>query len=175
MVNRANAARFRMAAGLAGLLLLGVQPARAQLDAGIAVGSKAPAVTIEDLEGRPVELGKLIGSKPILLEFWATWCSLCKALLPQLEAVRNTFGNRVAIYGINVTVNDSKPRIRRYLEEHKPPFQVLWDEKGAGTRAYDVPATSFVVVIDQAGTVVYTGSGEDQDLVAAVRKVLGRP
>jgi thiol-disulfide isomerase/thioredoxin len=156
-------------------VLLGARPARAQLDAGIAVGSKAPAVTIDDLEGRPVELGKLIGSKPILLEFWATWCSLCKALLPQLEAVRNTFGNRVAIYGINVTVNDSKPRIRRYLEEHKPPFQVLWDEKGAGTRAYDVPATSFVVVIDQAGMVVYTGSGEDQDLVAAVRRVLGRP
>ena len=175
MVNGANPARFRMAGVLACLVLLGAQPARAQLDAGIAVGSKAPAVTIDDLEGRPVELGKLIGSKPILLEFWATWCSLCKALLPRLEAVRNTFGNRVAIYGINVTVNDSKPRIRRYLEEHKPPFQVLWDEKGVGTRAYDVPATSFVVVIDQAGTVVYTGSGEDQDLVAAVRKVLGRP
>jgi thiol-disulfide isomerase/thioredoxin len=175
MVNGAKAARLKFAGGLVCLVLCAAHPARAQLDAGIAVGSKAPAVTISDLEGLPVELGRVIGTKPVLLEFWATWCSLCKALLPQLEAVRNRFGSRVALYGVNVTVNDSKPRVRRYLAEHKPPFQVLWDEKGAGARAFDVPATSFIVVIDQAGTVVYTGSGEAQDLVAAVRKALGRP
>ena len=110
-----------------------------------------------------------------MLEFWATWCSICKALLPQLEAVHNTFGDRVTILGVNVTVNDSKARIRRYLEEHKPPFQVLYDEKGAAVRAYDVPATSFIVVVDPTGKVTYTGSGERQDLVGAVRKALGRP
>jgi thiol-disulfide isomerase/thioredoxin len=110
-----------------------------------------------------------------LLEFWATWCSICKALLPQLEAVHNTFGDRVTLVGVNVTVNDSKTRVRRYLEEHHPPFQVLYDEKGAGVRAFDVPATSFIVVLDRSGTVAYTGSGDGQDLVAAVRKAMGRP
>lgn len=165
----------RWAGLLTGLVLCSASPVRAQLDAGIAVGSKAPAVTIADLDGQPVELGKLIGSKPVLLEFWATWCSICKALLPQLDAVHNTFGDRVAVIGVNVTVNDSKPRVKRYLEEHHPPFQVLWDDRGVGARAFDVPATSFVVIVDQSGTVVYTGSGEDQDLVAAVRKALGRP
>jgi len=151
------------------------RPAHAQLEAGIAVGSRAPAVTINDLEGNPVELGKLIGTKPVLLEFWATWCSICKALLPQLNAVHNAYGDRVAIVGINVTVNDSKARVRRYLEEHHPPFRVLYDEKGMGARAYDVPSTSFIVVLDRSGTVAYTGSGESQDLVAAVRKAMGRP
>ena len=160
---------------LLGLLLFLARPLHAQLEAGIAVGSKAPAVTINDLEGNPVELGKLIGTKPVLLEFWASWCSICKALLPQLNAVHNTYGDRVAIVGINVTVNDSKARVRRYLEEHHPPFQVLYDEKGTGARAFDVPATSFIVVLDRSGTVVYTGSGESQDLVAAVRKAMGRP
>lgn len=157
------------------LLSLVSKPGLAQFDAGIPLGSKAPAVTINDLDGKPVELGKLIGGKPLLLEFWATWCPICKALLPQLEAVRKTFGDRVTLVGINVTVNESKPRVRRYLEEHQPPFLVLYDERGAGVRAYDVPATSFIVVIDPAGKVVYTGSGEDQDLVAAVRKALGSP
>jgi thiol-disulfide isomerase/thioredoxin len=157
------------------LLAFAGAPAHAQFDAGIPIGSKAPPVVINDLDGKPVELGKLIGGKPLLLEFWATWCSLCKALLPQLEAVRKAFGDRVTLVGINVTVNESKPRVRRYLEEHKPPFLALYDERGAGVRAYDVPATSFIVVVNTAGKVVYTGSGPDQDLVAAVRKAFGSP
>jgi thiol-disulfide isomerase/thioredoxin len=144
----------------------------AQLEAGIKVGSKAPAVVINDLEGKPVDLGSVLGKKPVLLEFWATWCPVCKGLLPELDKVKSTYGDQVALYGINVTVNDSKARIQRYLAEHHPPFQVLFDDKGAGVRAYDVPATSFIVVVDGAGKVVYTGSGEKQDLVAAVQKAV---
>jgi len=164
---------LRWITALLACALFAAQPAQAQLEAGIAVGSKAPAVVINDLEGKPVDLGAIIGKKPVLLEFWATWCSLCKQLLPQLDAVKKAYGSSVEIVGINVTVNDSKARIRRYLEEHHPPFQVLYDEKGVGARAYDVPATSYIVVVDRAGKVVYTGSGGDQDLVQAVRKGLG--
>jgi thiol-disulfide isomerase/thioredoxin len=161
---------FRLGAALLALGLLSAAPASAQFDAGIPVGSRAPSVTINDLEGKPVDLGTLIGKKPVLLEFWATWCGLCKELLPQLRAVKKAYGDSVAIVGINVTVNDSKARIRRYLEEHSPPFQVLYDEKGVGARAYDVATTSYIVVVDRSGKVVYTGSGGDQDLVQAVRK-----
>jgi thiol-disulfide isomerase/thioredoxin len=150
-------------------------PLAAQLEAGIKVGSKAPAVVINDLEGKPVDLGSVLGKKAVLLEFWATWCALCKGLLPELDKVHRTFGDKVALYGVNVTVNDSKGRVQRYLTEHRPPFQVLYDEKGAGVRAYDVPATSFIVVVDGSGKVVYTGSGEKQDLVGAVRKAVGTP
>jgi thiol-disulfide isomerase/thioredoxin len=158
---------------LAALLVLASSRSYAQLEAGIKVGTKAPAVVINDLEGKPVDLGSVLGKKPVLLEFWATWCPVCKGLLPELDKVKSTYGDRVALYGVNVTVNDSKARIQRYLAEHHPPFQVLFDEKGAGVRAYDVPATSFVVVVDGAGKVVYTGTGEKQDLVGAVRKAIG--
>ena len=145
----------------------------AQLEAGIKIGSQAPAVVINDLEGRPVDLGTVLGKKPVLLEFWATWCALCKGLLPELDKVRRAYGDRVALYGVNVTVNDSKARIQRYLADHHPPFQVLYDDKGTAVRAYDVPATSFIVVVDGTGKVVYTGSGEKQDLVGAVKKAIG--
>jgi thiol-disulfide isomerase/thioredoxin len=158
---------------VSGLLLLTAAPtAVAQLEAGIPVGTKAPVVTVGDLDGRPVDLGAYLGKKPVLLEFWATWCPICMDLLPQLEAVKKGFGDRVALIGVNITVNDSRERVRRYLERHRPPFLVLYDDKGVSSRAYDVPTTSYVVVIDAAGTVVYTGSGSDQDLVAAVRKAV---
>ena len=155
------------------LVALSAAPAAAQFDAGIPVGSKAPPLVINDLDGKPVDLGLVIGKKPVMLEFWATWCALCKALLPQLDAVKKTYGDQVELVGINVTVNDSKSRVKRYLEAHHPPYRVLYDDKGVGARAYDVPATSYIVVIDRSGTVVYTGSGAEQDLVAAVRKALG--
>jgi len=160
------------------ILMLGfgaAQPVRAQFDAGIPVGTKAPAVIINDLEGNPVDLGAVLGKKPVLIEFWATWCALCKALLPQLEAVRKAYGDKVELVGVNVTVNDSKSRVARYLALHKPPFRVLYDEKGVGARAFDVPGTSYIVVVDRSGKVAYTGTGDKQDLVAAVAKVFQVP
>jgi thiol-disulfide isomerase/thioredoxin len=147
-------------------------PAAAQ--EGIAVGAKAPAVVIADLDGKPVDLGQMIGRKPFVLEFWATWCSVCEELLPKVKAARAAYGDRVEFYGVNVTVNQTKERVRRYLERHDPPFRTLYDDKGAAARAYDVPITSYIVVVDGAGKVAYTGTGAEQDIEAAVRRVAAR-
>jgi thiol-disulfide isomerase/thioredoxin len=162
--------------GIVLLAALAVVPSRAaaQFDSGIPVGSKAPIVSIHDLDGKPVDLGGYIGKRPVLIEFWATWCALCKALLPELGRVHQKYGDQVAMIGVNITVNDSKERVRRYLEAHKPPYLALFDDQGVGSRAFDVATTSFIVVIDKTGKVVYTGSGGDQDLVAAVGKAVGR-
>jgi thiol-disulfide isomerase/thioredoxin len=154
------------------LAMLGVIDARAQ--EGIAVGSRAPAIVINDLEGVPVDLGALIGRKPFVLEFWATWCSVCEELLPKVKAAKAAYGGTVEFFGVNVTVNQTKDRVRRYLERHAPPFRTLYDEKGVGARAYDVPITSYIVVVDAAGKVAYTGTGADQDIDAAVRRVASR-
>jgi len=51
---------------------------------------------------------------------------------------------------------------------------VLWDDKGVSIRGYDVPGTSYVVIVDRQGKVAYTGFGKDQDLGAALKKVVGR-
>ena len=157
------------------MAVLIASPLSAQFEAGIPVGTAAPAVTIPDLEGVPVELGKLIGKKPVLIEFWASWCSLCKALLPQLEAIRKRYGDQVELIGVNVTVNESKPRVRRYLDQHHPAFRVLYDEKGVAVRAYDAPGTSFIVIVGRGGKVVYTGSGDKQDLVGAMARAFQAP
>jgi len=151
---------------VAGLLL--ARPVEAQFDSGIPVGTAAPRIKINDMAGQPFDLGTVVGKKPVLIEFWATWCALCKALLPELDRVRKTYGDRVEMIGVNITVNDSKDRVERYLAAHKPPFRPLFDTQGAGSRAFDVATTSFIVVIDGAGKVVYTGSGAEQDLVKAV-------
>lgn len=140
-------------------------------EVGIPVGSTPPAVQIEDLDGNPVELGKFIGTKPVLVEFWATWCPLCEALQPRLEAVQRRHGERVEILIVAVAVNQSKRSIKRHIEKHDVPGQVLWDTDGRATRAFMAPSTSYVVLLDRSGRVVYTGVGEDQEIEAAVAKV----
>jgi thiol-disulfide isomerase/thioredoxin len=151
-------------------LVLGPGSLSAQ-EAGIAVGSKAPAVTIPDLDGKPVDLGQYIGRKPLFLEFWATWCELCEELLPRVRAAQAAYGDRVEFLGVNVTVNQSRDRVRRYLEQHKPGFRTLYDEEGTSIRAYQAPATSYVVIVDRSGKVAYTGSGGAQEFDAVLRRI----
>lgn len=154
------------------LLLAGAGPLRAQ-ESGIPVGSKAPVLAVNDLDGKPVQLGQWIGKKPVLLEFWATWCENCEALLPRFVEARKKVADKVEFIGINVTVNQTPARVRRYMEQHQIPFRVLYDDAAASTKAYMAPATSFVVIIDSAGIIRYTGVGADQEFEAALTRVAG--
>ena len=60
----------------------------------------------------------------------------------------------------------------RYAEKYGLQQQLVFDVDGAATDAYFAPATSYVVVVDRAGKIVYTGLGGDQKLEAAVQKGL---
>ncbi len=154
------------------LAVPGSASAQDEGDLGIAIGAKAPAVTIEDLDGRPVDLGQVVGKKPVLLEFWATWCPLCEALLPRLEAAHNRYGNQVDFVAIAVAVNQTQASVKRHLARQPLPFRFLWDRNGNAVRAYQAPSTSYVVVLDASGKVAYTGSGDEQDIEAAVQRVV---
>jgi len=65
---------------------LALPPALRAQDVGLPIGTRAPAVVVADLDGKSVDLGSYVGKQPVLLEFWATWCPLCKALEPSLTA-----------------------------------------------------------------------------------------
>jgi thiol-disulfide isomerase/thioredoxin len=161
-------------ATVAGLSGLAARPATGQIESGIAVGAKAPVVAVNDLDGKPVDLGRYLGKQPVVLEWWATWCELCEALLPRVKAMHAAYGDRVAFLGINVTVNQTPERVRKYLEAHQPAFRTLYDDRGTSIRAYQVPSTSFIAVVDRAGKVVYTGTGGEQDLDPVLRQVTSR-
>ena len=157
------------------LLCGAAQPRRlaAQEDElGIAVGARPPAVTVQDLDGKPVDLARYIGRKPVLLEFWATWCPICKALLPRIEAAHRRYGDKVEFLVVAVAVNESRGSVQRHLVLHPMPFTFLWDADGAVVRAFQAPSTSYVVVLDATGKVAYTGAGEDQDVEGAVQKAI---
>ncbi len=161
---------------LALLALAAARPAaaRAQDVGGIEVGAAAPAITAQDLAGRPARLDA-IGRGPALIEFWATWCPYCQKLEPQMKAAYRKYGGRVHFYAVAVNVNESPTRVGRYAAEHALPYAIVYDASGDATRGYDVPATSYVVITDAAGRVAYTGLGDGQDLNAALAHGLEAP
>ncbi|MFN2570142.1 MAG: TlpA family protein disulfide reductase [Gemmatimonadales bacterium] len=147
---------------------------RAQEVIGIPVGQTPPAVTLEDLTGDSIPLSQWIGKKPVVVEFWATWCPICEALLPRMEAAQKKYGDRAAFLVVAVAVNQSKNSVRRHLDKHPMPFTFLWDGNGAAVRAFQAPSTSYVAVLDAKGRVVYTGVGAEQEIDAEVERALGR-
>jgi peroxiredoxin len=158
--------RAALALGLLVPAVLGAQ------DIGLPLGTRAPAVTIEDLDGKPVDLGRYVGTRPVVLEFWATWCPLCAALEPSLKAAHAEYRDRVHFLAVAVAVNETQRSIRRHLAEHPLPFPVLYDADGAAVRAYQAPTTSYIVVLDRTGTVAYTGAGAEQEIAAVLKRVV---
>jgi thiol-disulfide isomerase/thioredoxin len=141
-------------------------------DLGIEVGAQAPVVTVQSLDGKQVDLGNYIGKTPMLIEFWATWCPNCRELMPTLLAAEKKFGKQVKFVSLAVAINQSPERVRRWLVANPMPHETFYDLDGKAAGAFDAPATSYVVVLDKTGRVVYTGLGGKQNLEAALKKAL---
>ena len=156
---------------LALTLLLPIAALHAQ-DMGILIGAKGPAAAVETLDGKSADLGQYVGKTPVLIEFWATWCGNCRQLEPHMKAMHAKYGAQVKFLAVAVSVNQSPERVKAYVEKHGVPGEQLFDRRGSATGAYDVPATSYVVILDKSGKVVYTGLGGDQDLEKAIKKAL---
>jgi len=164
---------IRVAAGAA-LLTVGMVPSMRAQDLGIEIGSTAPAAKVYSLDGKEADLAQYVGKTPVLMEFWATWCPNCKELEPTLLAAAKKYGSQVKFVGVAVSVNQTPERVKAFVAKHGLPGDQYFDTKGNATGAYDVPATSYVVVLDKAGKVVYTGLGGTQDLEGAIRKAVAK-
>ena len=160
---------------LLALALLGLSAGAPRISAaqevGLAIGTRAPVIQVEDLDGTAVNLGQFIGRKPVVMEFWAHWCTVCAELEPRLRAAEQRYGASVEFLTVAVGVNQTVRSIRRHMEDHDVPGRMLFDKDGRATRAYDAPATSYIVILDRQGRVAYTGVGEDQNLAAALARV----
>lgn len=161
--------RWILAVSLAGASLA---PSAAAQDVGLAIGSRPAAIKMENLDGVQVDLAQFIGRKPVVLEFWATWCEVCEALQPRMNAAARRYGAQVEFITVAVGVNQTVRSVKRHLERNPIPGQILFDRDGRATRTFEAPATSYIVVLDRRGRVAYTGSGEDQNIAAVVARVI---
>lgn len=160
-------------AAVLGLTLGPRAVAAQQMDVSLALGTQAPDVALEDLDGNPIQLLDVVDGKPALIEFWASWCENCEALQPQLDEIQARFGDQLNVIAVAVAVSQSQRRVKRHVEDHGADYPYLWDGAGGAVRAYQAATTSIIVLLDADGRVAYTGVGAGQDLVSEVEALLG--
>lgn len=153
----------------AAVLAAAPAPVHAQ-DGGLALGTTAPNATVYTLSGQKTDLSAFIGKTPTLIEFWATWCPNCRELRPVMDSLARAYAGRMKFVDIAVSVNENAKRVKAFVAKNKIPGVQFFDTDGDASDKYIAPATSYIVVLDKTGKVVYTGVGGTQNLVAAIRK-----
>jgi peroxiredoxin len=136
------------------------------------VGQRAPDVVLEGLDGQRVALAQLVGEKPVYLKFWATWCKPCVKQMPHLEAVHRKVGDRIAVYAVDLGLNDPIETVRAFRAEKKLTVPIVVDRDGGLAERFHVTVTPQHVLIDRSGVVRYIGHEASADLDAALEAVL---
>lgn len=136
-------------------------PARAELKyIGVKVGEPAPDFSLKTLDGRTVKLSSFEGKKVVLLDFWATWCNICKRELPKINKDYKKYRDR-GYEVLSIVLNDTAPRrIRRLRKEKKLEFPILIDSNERVSSLYGLEGPiPVIVVIDVKGIVRFTHFG----------------
>jgi thiol-disulfide isomerase/thioredoxin len=124
------------------------------------VNRPLPALALTTVDGLPYDAKNLRG-KVVLLDFFASWCGICKAELPQLKASYASYKNNPNVVFLLVSIDEDSHRLQRYLNEMKFPFPVARAKPEQMEKAMgfdNVPATFYV---DKNGIVRYQVIGTD--------------
>jgi thiol-disulfide isomerase/thioredoxin len=141
---------------VAALGVLFVLQLRHGADLRPAVHEQAPEFNLPDLAGRPVALSSFRG-RPVLLNFWASWCGPCRAELPELETLSRERPGCLAVLGVAEDSGDAAT-VAEFARQRRLTYPVLIDDGRAGA-AYRVVTIPHSVLIDSEGRVVGTFSG----------------
>lgn len=116
-------------------------------------GEPAPAFILPDLDGNTVSLADLQG-RPVLINFWASWCPPCRSEMPALQQV-NESTERVdlVILAVNLLSQDDIDDVRTFVDDLGLTFPILLDQDGAVSVAYRVGLLPTSVFVDSAGRV----------------------
>jgi cytochrome c biogenesis protein CcmG, thiol:disulfide interchange protein DsbE len=138
-------------------------------------GFLAPDFHVETLDGDVLTLSDLRG-RPVVLNFWATWCPPCRAEMPAFERVfRELGGEGVEIVAVNATSQDSRAAAAEFVEDYGLTFPIGLDVSGELQREYLVRALPTTFFVDREGIireVVIGGPLAEAHLRSAVADLL---
>ena len=156
-------------------ITVGRSPQTVSVSGGVArVGGPAPTFSSWDLNGTKVSLADFKG-RPVLLTFWATWCTVCRDELPALQRIQDRYQSTgFTILAVNYRETDNR-RLKQYLDELHVNLKAVIDPEGTIASAYGVQIGLPVnVLLDRTGKVVQVivGAVPNATLEGAVAQVL---
>lgn len=115
----------------------------------------APDFTVYDVNGNEVHLSDFAG-KPIVLNFWATWCDPCKAELPGFDAVYQELGDKVEFMMINLTdgVSETVERVSKFIADNGYTLPVYYDIAQNAAFNYGVGPVPATALINAEGEII---------------------
>jgi peroxiredoxin len=115
-----------------------------------------PDFTFGTTTGGSEKLSGLVG-KPVVINFWTTWCHVCIDEMPAFEQLQATYGSRVAFITLS---NEPAGTASTYLAEHNLRLPLLEDPERAIFAAYSITQFPVTVVVNAAGRVSHVSVGE---------------
>ena len=115
---------------------------------------------VYDREGNPVSLSDMAG-KPVVVNFWATWCGPCKSELPAFQQAYETYGEDVVFMMVDMVQGrtETKAGAIEYVDGQGYTFPLYFDEDGTAVVAYEIAAVPASFFINEQGEVVTSHVG----------------
>lgn len=138
------------------------------------IGHAAPPFALREVgTGQTINLAQLRG-RPVVLNFWATWCGPCYEEHPTLVA--NARAMQPGVQFLGVVFQDTEEKIQKFLNERGRAYPTVVDDAGKTAIAYGVGGVPETFFLDSSGTIVakFSGPLNDQQLQANLQKAIKR-
>lgn len=138
---------------------------------------KAPNFFIRDINGKRIELAKLLKKGFVLLDFWALWCIPCRKELPHLQDIYNRYKQQGLIV---LTVNEDDPstesKVKPFVKGNRYNFLVVIDKDKELWRKFKIVTLPTSILIDQHGNIqknfVGYRPGDEKQLEEEIKQLL---
>jgi peroxiredoxin len=140
--------------------------------------AKVPSIQLKDLEGKTIDTSKLSNDgKPILISFWATWCSPCKKELNVYTELYEEWQEKYGVKIIAVSVDDQRSvsRVAPYVNSVSWDFDILLDTNKQFMQAMGVLNVPHTFLIDANGNVIWQhnnfSDGDETEVEEQLKKL----
>ncbi len=119
----------------------------------------APDFTVYDREGNTVRLSDFHG-KPVVLNFWASWCGPCKKEMPDFEEIYKEYGEEIHFVMVNLTdgAQETMKTATNFLDNNGYTFPVYYDKDTDAAYTYQVYGIPVTYFINSEGHLIAQGS-----------------